>query len=110
MRECSRVPGAGARSFNSPFATRESRISEALFRGGAVAQLHRYPKEKQCMTGYHADWVGAVVAGVVAAIVFSTRRIAFPRLTGVGLYLVLGLAIAVVSLFVRELLRHFGIR
>jgi hypothetical protein len=61
------------------------------------------------MTGYHVDWVGAIAAGVVAAIVFASSRIAFPRLTGVSLYLVLGLLIAVISLFVRELLRHFGI-
>jgi hypothetical protein len=61
------------------------------------------------MTGYHVDWVGAVAAGVVAAIVFSLSKIAFPRLTGVSLYLALGLLIAVLSLFVRELLRHFGI-
>ena len=61
------------------------------------------------MTTYHADWVGAVAAGVVAVIVFSLRKSAFPRLTGVSLYLVLGLLIAVGSLFVRELLRHFGI-
>jgi hypothetical protein len=61
------------------------------------------------MTGYHVDWVGAVAAGVVAAIVFSLSKIVFPRLTGVSLYLVLGLIIAVVSLFVRALLRHFGI-
>ena len=62
------------------------------------------------MTSYHVDWVGASTAGAVAAIVFSLSKIAFPRLTGVSLYLVLGLSIAVVSLFVRELLRHFGIQ
>lgn len=45
------------------------------------------------MSGYHVDWVGAVAAGVVAAIVFSLSKIAFPRLTGVSLYLVLGLRI-----------------
>lgn len=67
------------------------------------------PLEKGCMTGYRADWVGAIAAGVVATIVFSLSKIAFPRLTGVSLYLVLGLLIAVVSLFVRELLRQFGI-
>jgi hypothetical protein len=61
------------------------------------------------MTGYHVDWVGAIVAGVVAAIVFSSSKMFFPRLTGVNLYLVLGLAIAVASLFIRELLRHLGI-
>jgi hypothetical protein len=61
------------------------------------------------MTTYHADWVGAVAAGVVAAIVFSLRKFAFPRLTGVSLYLILGVLIALASLFVRELLRHFGI-
>jgi hypothetical protein len=61
------------------------------------------------MTGYHVDWVGAIVAAVVAAIVFSLGKFAVPRLTGVSLYLVLGLIIAVVSLFIRELLRHFGI-
>jgi hypothetical protein len=61
------------------------------------------------MTGYHVDWVGAIAAGVVAAIVFSLSKIAFPRLAGVSLYLVLGLLIAVGSLLVRELLRHFGI-
>jgi hypothetical protein len=61
------------------------------------------------MTGYHVDWVGAIAAGVVAAIIVSLSKIAFPRLTGVSLYLVLGFLIAVVSLFVRELLRHFGI-
>jgi hypothetical protein len=61
------------------------------------------------MTGYHVDWVGALAAGVVAATVFSLSKIAFPRLTGLSLYLVLGLLIAVVSLLVRELLRHFGI-
>jgi len=60
------------------------------------------------MTGYHVDWVGAIAAGVVAAIVFALSKSAFPRLTGVSLYLVLGLLIAVISLFVRELLRHFG--
>jgi hypothetical protein len=61
------------------------------------------------MTGYHVDWVGAIATGVVAAIVLSLSKIVFPRLTGVSFYLVLGLLIAVVSLFVRELLRHFGI-
>lgn len=61
------------------------------------------------MTGYHVDWVGAIAAGVVAAMVFSLSKIVFPRLTGLSLYLVLGLLIAVVSLFVREILRHFGI-
>ena len=61
------------------------------------------------MTGYHVDWVGALAAGVVAATVFSLSKIAFPRLTGLSLYLVLGLLIAVVSLLVRELFRHFGI-
>ncbi len=61
------------------------------------------------MTGYHVDWVGALAAGVVAAIVFSLSKIAFPRLSGVSLYLVLGLLITVVSLLVREFLRHLGI-
>jgi hypothetical protein len=61
------------------------------------------------MTGYHVDWVGAVAAGAVAALVFAFRTIAFPRLTGVSFYLVLGLLVAVISLLVRELLRHLGI-
>jgi hypothetical protein len=61
------------------------------------------------MTGYHVDWVGAIAAGAVAAFVFALRKIAFPRLTGVSFYLVLGLLVAVISLFVRELLRHLGI-
>jgi hypothetical protein len=61
------------------------------------------------MAGYHVDWVGAIAAGVVAAIVFALSKIAFPRLTGVRLYLVLGFSIAVISLLIRELLRHFGI-
>lgn len=61
------------------------------------------------MTTYHADWVGAIAAGVVAAVVFSLRKFAFPRLTGMSLYLVLGLLIAIGSLFIRELLRYFGI-
>jgi hypothetical protein len=61
------------------------------------------------MTGYHVDWVGAIAVGVVAAIVVVLSKTAFPRLTGASLYLVLGLLIAVISLFVRELLRHLGI-
>jgi hypothetical protein len=61
------------------------------------------------MAGYHVDWVGAVAAGAVAAIIFPLSKIAFPRLTGVRLYLVLGFLIAVISLLLRELLRHFGV-
>jgi len=61
------------------------------------------------MAGYHVDWVGAIAAGVVAAIIFALSKIAFPRLTGVRLYLALGFLIAVISLLLRELLRHFGI-
>jgi hypothetical protein len=61
------------------------------------------------MAGYRIDWVGAIAAGAVAAVVFALSKVAFPRLTGVRLYVVLGFLIAVLSLFLRELLRHFGI-
>jgi hypothetical protein len=61
------------------------------------------------MSGYHVDWVGAISAGAVASIVFFLVKAAFPRLTGVSLYLVLGLSIAVFSLVLRELLRYIGI-
>ena len=61
------------------------------------------------MNGYHVDWVGAISAGAVAGLVFYLIRKAFPQLTGVRFYLVVGLLIAVVSLVLRELLRRFGI-
>jgi hypothetical protein len=61
------------------------------------------------MNGYHIDWVGAISAGAAAGIVIFFVKIVFPRLTGVSLYLVLGLLIAVFSLVLRELLRHIGI-
>jgi hypothetical protein len=61
------------------------------------------------MNGYHVDWVGAISAGVVAGCVFFIIKSAFPRLTGVSLYLVLGVSIAAFSLVLRELLRRIGI-
>jgi len=61
------------------------------------------------MNGYHVDWVGALSAGAVSAIVIFLVRTVFPRLTGVGYYVVLGILIAVSSLVLRELLRHVGI-
>jgi hypothetical protein len=61
------------------------------------------------MSGYHVDWVGAILAGAVAGIVFYAVKTAFPRLSGVGFYLVLGLSTAAFSLALRELLRHMGI-
>jgi hypothetical protein len=61
------------------------------------------------MSGYHVDWVGAILAGAVAGIVLYVIKSAFPRLAGVGFYLVLGLSIAAFSLGLRELLRHMGI-
>lgn len=61
------------------------------------------------MNSYHVDWVGAISAGVAAAIVFSFLKTTFPRLTGVRLYLALGLLIAVLSLVLREILRLIGI-
>lgn len=61
------------------------------------------------MNGYHVDWVGAISAGAVAAMIFFFVKTAFPRLTGVSFYLVVGFSIAVFSLALRELLRHFGI-
>jgi hypothetical protein len=61
------------------------------------------------MNSYHVDWVGAISAGAAAVIVFSIIKAAFPRLTGVKFYLVLGLLMAVFSLALRELLRLVGI-
>jgi hypothetical protein len=61
------------------------------------------------MSGYHVDWVGAISAGVAAGIAFFLIKTAFPRLSGVSFYLVLGLSIAAFSLVLRELLRHIGI-
>ena len=61
------------------------------------------------MNGYRVDWVGALSAGVVSAIVLLVIRRLFPKLTGAGFYIVLGLLIAVVSFAVRELLRRVGI-
>jgi hypothetical protein len=61
------------------------------------------------MNGYHADWAGAISAGIIAAAVFFLLKTAFPRLKGAGFYLVLGLLIAGSSLLVRELLRRAGI-
>jgi len=61
------------------------------------------------MNGYHIDWVGAISARAAAGIVVFFVKTVFPRLTGVSLYQVLGLLIAVFSLVLRELLRHIGI-
>jgi len=61
------------------------------------------------MNGYHADWIGALLAGTTSVIVFLLIRRIFPKLTGASLYIVLALVIAVVSLALRELLRHVGI-
>jgi hypothetical protein len=61
------------------------------------------------MNGYRIDWVGALLAGAASAIVFLAIRGAFPKLTGATFYIVLGLVVAVVSLVLRELLRHVGI-
>ena len=61
------------------------------------------------MNGYHVDWVGAILAGVVAGIAFPLTKTVFPRLSGVRFYLVFGLLIAIVSLGLRELLRYIGI-
>jgi hypothetical protein len=61
------------------------------------------------MSGYHVDWVGAISAGIAAAIAFFLIKTAFPRLTGVSLYLVLGTSIAALSLVLREILRHIGV-
>jgi hypothetical protein len=61
------------------------------------------------MNSYHVDWVGAVSAGAAAAIVLFSIKTVFPRLTGVRLYLLLGLFMAVLSLVLRELLRLIGI-
>jgi len=61
------------------------------------------------MNGYHTDWIGAISAGAAAGIVIFLVRTVFPRLTGLSLYLVLGLLIAVSSLVLRELLRQIGI-
>jgi hypothetical protein len=59
--------------------------------------------------GYQADWVGALLAGFVAAMAFLVSKTAFPRLTGVRLYVVAGMLTAACSLGLRELLRHLGI-
>jgi hypothetical protein len=59
------------------------------------------------MPGYHIDWVGAVSAGVTAAVVFSVVSAVFPRLKGASFYLIAGILIAVFSLLLRELLRLF---
>ncbi len=48
--------------------------------------------------GYHVDWVGALLAGLAAAIVFLLFKRAFPRLTGMRLYLVAGIFVAASSL------------
>jgi hypothetical protein len=61
------------------------------------------------MNNYHVDWVGALCAGAVSAIVLLFIRRVFPKLTGASFYIVLGLLIAVGSLAVRELLRRVGI-
>ena len=61
------------------------------------------------MNGYHVDWVGALSAGAVSAIVFLLIRRALPRLTGATFLVVLGLVVAGVSLVLRELLRRVGI-
>jgi hypothetical protein len=61
------------------------------------------------MNGYQVDWVGALSAGAASAIVFLLIRLLFPKLAGGSFYVVLGLVIAVVSLVLRELLRHVGI-
>jgi hypothetical protein len=61
------------------------------------------------MNGYHVDWVGAISAGVIAAVVLLLLKTAFPRLQGVNFYLALGLLIAGSSLVLRELLRRVGI-
>jgi hypothetical protein len=61
------------------------------------------------MNGYHIDWIGALSAGAASVIVFLLIRTAFPRLTGVSFYLLLGLLIAASSLVFRELLRYVGI-
>ena len=61
------------------------------------------------MNGYRIDWVGAIAAGLASAIVFLLLRRAFPKLTGAPFYIVLGLAVVVATLTLRELLRHVGI-
>jgi hypothetical protein len=61
------------------------------------------------MNGYHVDWVGALLAGAVSAIVFLLIRRALPRLAGATFLVVLALVVAVVSLALRELLRRVGI-
>jgi hypothetical protein len=61
------------------------------------------------MNGYHVDWIGALSAGAVSAIVFLLIKRAFPRLTGATFLVVLGLVVAIVSLVFRELLRRIGI-
>ena len=59
------------------------------------------------MNGYHVDWVGALSAGVAAAIVFLLVKRA--KLSGAPFYIVLGLAVAGLSLALRVLLRYLGI-
>ncbi len=59
--------------------------------------------------GYQADWVGALLAGLVAALVFLVVKATFPRLTGVRFYLAAGALIAACSLGLREVLRHLGL-
>jgi hypothetical protein len=61
------------------------------------------------MNGYRIDWIGALSAGAVSAIVFLLIRRAIPKLTGAPFYIVLGVVVAVVSLVLRELLRYVGI-
>ena len=59
------------------------------------------------MNGYRVDWVGALSAGVAAAAVFLLVK--RTKLTGAAFYIVLGLAVAGLSLALRVLLRYFGI-
>ncbi len=61
------------------------------------------------MNRYHFDWVGAISAGLLATVVLLVIKTAFPRLSGLRFYLVVGLLIAVLSLVLRELLRRMGI-
>ena len=76
----------------------------------AAPQLHRFRSRTRAhMNDYRGDWVGALLAGAVSAIVLLLIRRLFPKLAGVSFYIVLGLLIAVISLGARELLRHVGI-
>ena len=58
---------------------------------------------------YHVDWMGAIGAGISAAVALLVAKPLFKTARGALFYLIVGVITFVLSLGLRSVLRAFGI-